>query len=127
MAIELETINPEKMIRIMFNHLSKNSGNSASRFKDNNKNMSDEEFRQLLEKEFPQADEVMKELGTIAESNQILNKRVKLSLNKEINRIIITIVEKDTDRVIKEIPCREIQSLAAHLKQAIGILYDDNA
>ena len=32
------------------------------------------------------------------------NRRIKLSVNDEINQVIIKVVDGDTDKVIKEIP-----------------------
>jgi flagellar protein FlaG len=52
------------------------------------------------------------------------NRRVKLSVNDEINQVIIKVVDEDTDRVIKEIPPEEIQHLIARIKETIGLLVD---
>ncbi len=52
------------------------------------------------------------------------NRRVKLSVNDEINQVIIKVVDGDTDKVIKEIPPEEIQHLIARIKEAIGVLVD---
>jgi flagellar protein FlaG len=52
------------------------------------------------------------------------NRRVKLSVNDEINQVIIKVVDGDTDKVIKEIPPEEIQHLIARIKETIGLLVD---
>ena len=123
-VIDVDAVNTDKIFRLMFNNLS--SENKAVYTKDN-KNLTNEEIRKIVNQNSPDLDKVIEDLNRITSSSDILNRKVKLSVNKDINRIIIKIVEKDTDRVIKEIPCKEIQQLAAHLKKAIGILYDDNA
>ncbi len=123
-VIEVDALNADKIFRLMFNNLS--SENKAVYTKDN-KNLTNEEIRKIVNQNSPDLDKVIEDLNRITSSSDILNRKVKLSVNKDINRIIIKIVEKDTDRVIKEIPCKELQQLAAHLKKAIGILYDDNA
>ncbi|MBN1682655.1 flagellar protein FlaG [Candidatus Bathyarchaeota archaeon] len=123
-VIEVDALNSEKMFKLMFNQLS-NSNSTVSK-EALKKNLSQEEMKKIVSQEVPDIDEVIKDLNRIANSN-ILNKKVKLSVNKELNRVIIKIVDKDTDRVIKEIPCKELQQLAMHLKKAIGILFDENA
>ena len=124
MSVELDNVNSSKVFRLMFNQLSQDKRKVNE---DQTKHLSDEEIKKIVNAEIPNIEEVVNDLNNITANSNILNKKVRLSLNKEINRVIISIVDKDTDRVIKEIPCREIQNLAAHLKRAIGILYDNNA
>ena len=52
------------------------------------------------------------------------NRRVKLSVNDEINQVIIKVIDGETDKVIKEIPAEEIQHLIARIKETIGLLVD---
>lgn len=124
MSVELDNINASKVFRLMFNQLSQDKRKVSE---DQTKHLSDEEIKKIVNAEIPNIEEVVNDLNNITANSNILNKKVRLSLNKELNRVIISIVDKDTDRVIKEIPCKEIQNLAAHLKKAIGILYDSNA
>jgi len=53
------------------------------------------------------------------------NRRVILTVNEQINQVIIKVVDAETDRVIKEIPAEEIQHLIARIKEAIGLLVDE--
>jgi len=53
------------------------------------------------------------------------NRRIKLSVNDQINQVIIKVVDGETDKVIKEIPPEEIQHLIARIKEAIGLLVDE--
>ena len=53
------------------------------------------------------------------------NRRVVLSVNEEINQVIIKVVDSQTDKVIKEIPAEEIQHLIARIKETIGLLVDE--
>lgn len=52
------------------------------------------------------------------------NRRLKFDINKEINRIVVKVIDKDTDKVIREIPPSEIQNLLIKLREAIGLLFD---
>jgi len=53
------------------------------------------------------------------------NRRVVLSVNEQINQVIIKVVDAETDKVIKEIPAEEIQHLIARIKETIGLLVDE--
>ncbi len=47
------------------------------------------------------------------------NRRVVLSVNDQINQVIIKVVDAETDKVIKEIPAEEIQRLIARIKEQL--------
>jgi flagellar protein FlaG len=93
------------------------------------KELSNKEINDLIKKEIPEfeLDEVMDGLKKLAEASEILNKKVKLRLNKDINRIIITVIERGSNRILREIPCTELQNLAIHIKDAIGVILDTKA
>jgi len=53
------------------------------------------------------------------------NHRVKLSINEDINQLVIKVLDSETDTVIKEIPPAEIQHMIARIKETIGLLVDE--
>jgi flagellar protein FlaG len=124
MSVEVDAINADKVFKLMYKQLQNN--NNVSEDNDADK-LTDEEIKKIINSEIPDMEKVIEDLNRIADQSDILDKRVKLSFNKEINRVIIRIVDKQSNRIIKEIPFKEIQNLAIHLRQAIGILYDNNA
>ncbi|MCG8572723.1 MAG: flagellar protein FlaG [Spirochaetes bacterium] len=88
------------------------------------KALSKEEIEKILEKTSTKID-TEKLLQQIAQFNtELHDKEVKLSYNEKINRIIITIVNKQKNEIIKEYPCEDLQKLAMHLKNMIGVLFD---
>lgn len=90
--------------------------------------LTNEQIKQLIQKEIPELD--AKKLADnleISKPIDLIDYKVHLSVNKAINRVIITVVDKESNEVVKEFPCEEIQRLAAHLKEAIGLLFDGEA
>ena len=82
--------------------------------------------RAIKQKIQPPLDQDLKE--TMRELEALIaqfNRRFKISLDKNINRIIIKVIDTKTDKVIKEIPPEEIQHLLAHLKEMMGLLVDE--
>jgi flagellar protein FlaG len=50
--------------------------------------------------------------------------RFSYKLTDELNRFIVKIIDKKTDKVIKQIPSEELQKLHDNLQEALGILFD---
>ncbi|MBQ1983064.1 MAG: flagellar protein FlaG, partial [Spirochaetaceae bacterium] len=57
-------------------------------------------------------------------SDQI-GRKLQFNVNKELNKIVVKIVDPNTDQVIKEIPSPDIQKLQLRLKEALGLLVDE--
>jgi len=55
---------------------------------------------------------------------RLFNKRFKITVNKEIERVVVKVIDGNTDKVIKEIPPEELQRLIARIKETIGLLFD---
>ncbi len=70
-------------------------------------------------------EEVERQARALEETFQAFNHRIRLSVNEEINQIIIKVVDDETDTVIKEIPAEEIQRMTAKIRQMIGLLVDE--
>jgi flagellar protein FlaG len=94
--------------------------------KGNAKILTDEEIKSLFKDNIPkqELEKISIEINRMVESKDLSNRRVELRINSEINRIIITVFDKNTNEVVREIPCKELQNLAIYLKEAIGLFYD---
>jgi len=53
------------------------------------------------------------------------NRRFEFVVDEQINRIVVKVIDKDTDKLIKEIPPQEIQHLIARLRETMGLLVDE--
>ena len=70
-------------------------------------------------------DEIEKFLKKALNDASILNRDLKYTINRDTNRIIVKVVDKTTDKVIKEIPPEAIQRLQDSIREAIGLLVDE--
>ncbi len=50
--------------------------------------------------------------------------RFSYILTDDVNRFIVKIIDKKTDKVIKQIPTEELTKLHDNLQEALGILFD---
>jgi flagellar protein FlaG len=69
--------------------------------------------------------DIGKSLDILREAFRLFNRRLKFSVNEEIDRVVVKVIDGTTDKVIKEIPPEEIQKLIARIKETIGILFDE--
>jgi len=53
------------------------------------------------------------------------NRRLQFVVDHSSNEVIIKVIDKETDKVIKELPPEELQRLHNNLKEAIGLLFDE--
>jgi flagellar protein FlaG len=74
-----------------------------------------------LVKNSVELDKTIQELQKISAS---MDRKVQFSVNKELDRVIIKIVDPSTDKVIREIPSAEIQKLQIRIKETLGLLFD---
>jgi flagellar protein FlaG len=63
-------------------------------------------------------------LSDILNMTSAFNKRLKFYINREIDQVVVKVVDRETDKVIKEIPPAELQRLHARIKETLGILFD---
>jgi len=53
------------------------------------------------------------------------NRKLQFVVDHSSNEVIIKVIDKETDKVIKELPPEELQRLHSNLKEAIGLLFDE--
>ncbi len=73
----------------------------------------------------PTRDEIEKMVREIQTSTQAIDKRLKFTVNEELNRIVVKVIDAKTDKVIKELPPDSLQRIQARMREAIGMLLDE--
>jgi len=71
------------------------------------------------------APEVDKTQLKAALDNIIRNTRFQYVLKEELDYFVVRIIDKETDKVIREIPSKELQNVHEGIAQALGILFDE--
>lgn len=90
------------------------------------KNVASKQLEQEIQKTEEQrqridAEKYLKEIINITE---VFNRKLKFSIDKELDQVIVKVVDAETDKVIKEIPPDELKRLYAKMKEAIGSIID---
>lgn len=66
-------------------------------------------------------EESIKKLNTTAEA---FNIRLRFKVDEETDRIVVKVVEKETEKVIREIPPEQVLNMVAQIQDLIGVLVD---
>lgn len=70
-------------------------------------------------------EEINRSLEILRKAFYLFNRKLKFSVNREINRVVVKVIDGTTDKVIKEIPPEKIQKLVSRIKETIGLLFDE--
>ncbi len=67
-------------------------------------------------------DQYMKQVLKIP---NVLNRKLSYSVNKELNQVVVKVVDSRTDKVIRVIPSEALLKLHSRMKEVIGLLFDE--
>ena len=68
-----------------------------------------------------QTEQYLKEILHIT---SIFDRELRFSVNKELDQVVVKVIDSTTDKVIKEIPPEDIIRLHSRMKEVIGLLFD---
>ena len=69
--------------------------------------------------------EIRKIAADIIRVSQAFNKRLDFVVDLQSNEVIVKVIDKATDKVIKILPPEELQRLHRKLKETIGFLFNE--
>ncbi len=58
-------------------------------------------------------------------ADSLINRKLQFSIERELDSVIIKIIDLNTDEVIKEIPSEDIQKLKIRIRKTTGLLFDE--
>lgn len=67
-------------------------------------------------------DKVAQDLAMVT---QTFNRRLKFAVNEELGQVVVKVIDSQTDKVIKELPPQALQRLHIRIREAIGLLIDE--
>lgn len=68
--------------------------------------------------------DIERALGEMEKVFLAFNTKLKFSINRDLNEVVVKVIDADTDKVIREIPPKELQTLHLRIKEALGLLFD---
>lgn len=67
-------------------------------------------------------DSMAKELDNVS---AIFNRKLKFSIDRELNDVVVKVIDTETDKVIKELPPEAMQRLHVRMRETLGLLFDE--
>jgi len=84
----------------------------------------DEQLQQREEKiSREQVKQLTQELQNVTRA---FNKRLSFDYNEQLEQMVVKVIDRETDTVIKELPPSELQRVHLRIREAIGILLDES-
>lgn len=72
--------------------------------------------------ENPDIDNAVRELQIISKA---FNRRLQFTINRDLDQVVVKVIDAETDKLIRELPSRELQRLHVRIREAIGLLIDE--
>ena len=60
-------------------------------------------------------------------ANNITGRKLQFNVNKELGSVVVTILDSNTNKVLKQIPSEDIQNLKLRIRKAIGNIFNELA
>jgi len=86
------------------------------------KNITLEKERQRKEKSRAATERYFKAVLNI---QNISDRRLSYSVNKELNQVVVKVIDSKTDKVIRVIPSESLLKLHSRMKEVIGLIFDE--
>lgn len=64
-------------------------------------------------------------LREISRYSDAFNRKLKFSVNHELEQVVVKVVDAETDKVIREVPPEALLRLHIRMKEAVGLLFDE--
>ncbi len=71
--------------------------------------------------------EVQQALAELKDINLTFNHKLKYTIDRDENELIVKVIDPDTDEIIKELPPLAMQKFHSRLQEFIGLLVDEEA
>lgn len=68
---------------------------------------------------------LLKAIESTNEDLQAYNRRIEFSIHEKTKDIMIKVVDRDTDEVVREIPPEKIKDMVANILERAGLLIDE--
>lgn len=78
-------------------------------------------------KEVSDKAEVESAVESINDAIEHINRALRFSIHEDTQRIMVKVINIDTDEVIKELPPEDVLDTVARIREMIGLLIDERA
>lgn len=70
-------------------------------------------------------EDIRRSVDELRRVSQHFNKKLSFSFNEDLGQMVVKVIDRNTDKVIKELPPAELQRAHIRIREAIGLLLDE--
>ena len=71
-------------------------------------------------------EDIKRETADIQNISLALNRRLQFVVDSESKEILIKVIDRETDKVIKVLPPEELQRLHSRIRETLGFMFDES-
>ena len=86
---------------------------------------SDREVQKSLQKENRSAEEIHKDIDAINVQLNNMNRSIRFSIDDKTHDIVVSVVDKETGKVIKQLPPESILRLREYMSEIPGLIVEE--
>ena len=79
-----------------------------------------------LQKEKRSAEEIQKDIDAINKQLIIMNRSIQFSIDKSTQDIVVRVVDKESGKVIRQLPPESALHLREHMAEITGLIFEEN-
>ena len=109
--------------KIIFNNLDavgRKTYSEKSRLENSNN------VKEVKENSIPGKDEIVEIVDQLNKTVDGHEPKISFSYHDKINRVIMKIIDSDTNEVVREIPAKDLVKLLENLNEYIGVFFDES-
>lgn len=72
-------------------------------------------------------EEIEQTVESLNEAMTLLERGINFEVDRDVERTIIKVVDRETDEIIKQIPSEDLLKVIGHLQEMQHLLFDDQA
>ena len=125
----MNTINTNSMVHVAMDgqslyNINKNSAsNAAQQLAATSRTPTGAQVAQNIEQNIAEVKSDSQALQKMTE--MVGGNKLLFSVNKELGSVVVSIVDSETNQVIKQIPSEDMQKLKLRIRKAIGSMFDE--
>ncbi|MCP4137828.1 MAG: flagellar protein FlaG [bacterium] len=79
-----------------------------------------------IDSEEPSTNDIMEVVDKLNLSANNFSERVLFSYNEKLNRVIVKIIDSETEEVVREIPPKAAMKLYEQIQEHLGLIFDES-
>jgi len=109
-----------------YSQINQNNNLQSNKLEKSAENQKDKQDEDIKKHQKDMTKEQLQELTTkLNKEMEPLNPDIKFSYDEKINELVVNVIDKNTDRIIRKIPSEEALKIMEKMRELVGALFDD--